>query len=209
MNKKTLKALKESIKKWEKIVSGEGEDRGGENCALCEMFAEDECIDCPVYIKTGEHSCGGTPYIEWRNHQSYHLYTTEEGFVVRCSKCKELAQRELEFLKSLLPEKRQKRKKEKVRKDISISLIPHSDDVSRSEVFEVKEKIQQSLDELGVGYIFQEATRKYEFILKNDVRETVFHSLLTTIRAVTLGREVEAIISYMDEEYKDFIRSGS
>ena len=96
-------------------------------------------------------------------------------------------------------------KKEKVRKDISISLISHSDDVPQSEIFEVKEKLQQSLDELSVGYIFQEDSKEYKFILERGVRETVFHSLLTAIRAVTLGREVEVIISYMDEESKDFI----
>jgi len=93
-------------------------------------------------------------------------------------------------------------KKEKVRKDVSISLIPHSDDVPKSEIFEVKEKLQQSLDEFGVGYIFQEDGKKYKFIFKNDVRETVFHHLLTTVRTITLGRKVEAIISHVDEEYK-------
>jgi len=109
MNKKTLRALKKSIKKWEKIVAGKGKDKGGENCALCKLFAEDECVDCPVYIKTGECGCGDTPYIEWRSHQSYHFYTTEEeAFVVKCPTCKELAQKELEFLKSLLPEEYQK-----------------------------------------------------------------------------------------------------
>jgi len=90
--------------------------------------------------------------------------------------------------------------KEKVRKDVSISFIPHSDDFPKSEIFEVKEKLQQSLDGLGVGYIFQEDGKEYKFILENDVRETVFHHLLTTIRTITLEREIEAIISHMDEE---------
>jgi len=91
-------------------------------------------------------------------------------------------------------------KKEKVRKDISISLIPHSDDVPKSDILEVKEKLQQSLDEFGVKYISNENGKEYKFILENDVRETVFHHLLTTVRMITLEHEVEAIISHMDEE---------
>jgi len=90
--------------------------------------------------------------------------------------------------------------KEKVRKDVSISLVPHSDDVPESDILGVKERLQQSLDGLGVGYIFQEDGKEYKFILENDVRETVFHHLLTTIRTITLEREVEAIISHVDEE---------
>jgi len=105
VNKTTLEALKKSIEKWEKIVAEEGEDRGGENCALCELFAEDECVGCPVYAKTGKTDCKGTPYKDWHEHQRDHFYELEEPLVVRCPKCKEIAQKEVEFLKSLLPNK--------------------------------------------------------------------------------------------------------
>ena len=106
MDKRTLKALKESIKKWEKIVAGKGGDRGGGNCALCELFAEEGCIDCPVYIKTGKCDCSDTPYVEWHDHQTNnHFDGFSEIYKIECPKCKELAQKELEFLKSLLPEK--------------------------------------------------------------------------------------------------------
>jgi len=103
MDKKTLKALKKSIRKWEKIVAGEGEDRGCDNCALCKLFAEYECAGCPVYVETGETSCQGTPFHEWaRHHEEKHLTGVLK---IKCPECKELAQKELEFLKSLLPEK--------------------------------------------------------------------------------------------------------
>lgn len=38
MNSRTLKALKGSIRKWERICNGTGEDRGPRNCPLCELF---------------------------------------------------------------------------------------------------------------------------------------------------------------------------
>ena len=41
MNRKTLTALKGSIKKWEKIVAGTGSDNGYQNCPLCALFVLD------------------------------------------------------------------------------------------------------------------------------------------------------------------------
>jgi len=106
MDKETLGALEKSIEKWEKIVREEGVDEGDDNCALCKLFLKDECIDCPVYAKTKRTGCRGTPYEDWIDHQGNHFYhATEHYYVVRCSECKELAQEELEFLRSLLPEK--------------------------------------------------------------------------------------------------------
>jgi len=104
MKKKTLKAIKKSIEKWEKIVSEKGRDEGDDNCALCGLFLKDECIDCPVYAKTKRKGCRGTPYEDWIDHQGNHFYyANEHYYVVKCPECKELAQKELEFLKSLLP----------------------------------------------------------------------------------------------------------
>ena len=85
MNKKTLKALKGSIEKWEKIVAGEGIDLGTVNCPLCQIFVvpKDSCEGCPVMEKTGESDCYGSPYYDHRP---------------------DSAQDELDFLESLLPE---------------------------------------------------------------------------------------------------------
>lgn len=91
MNKKTLKALKGSIQKWECICMGMIEDNGVDNCPLCLMFYEQECQGCPVKKKTGKIDCRTTPYYSF-----FVLAADEESIddMVRM----------LEFLESLLPE---------------------------------------------------------------------------------------------------------
>jgi len=109
MDKETLGALKESIKKWEDIVGGEGVDRGGDNCALCHLFYKKRCVGCPVYLKTGEPDCRNTPYVEWLIHQveTHNIFIGEIfGYGMVCPVCKERAEAELEFLKSLLPKEK-------------------------------------------------------------------------------------------------------
>ena len=123
MNKETFEALKKSIEKWEKIVAEKGKDLGSDNCALCGLFAtkDRKCVGCPVYMKTGEPLCRETPYIDWLKHHAYRHFNVLLGdcnimftpCVVECPTCKELAQEELEFLKSLLPETQKTKKKEK------------------------------------------------------------------------------------------------
>jgi len=61
MNEHTLAALQESILKWEMIRDGEEVDRGSSNCALCHLFVEDGCVDCPVAEKVKRTLCYGTP----------------------------------------------------------------------------------------------------------------------------------------------------
>ena len=116
MDKKILKALKGSIKKWEDISSGTGVDKAAGNCPLCQLCGEFEegCYNCLVYIKVDRIHCEATPYIEWRNHVAEHLFSKEEDhfnsdgtyshdYKVYCEECAALADKELEFLKSLLP----------------------------------------------------------------------------------------------------------
>lgn len=83
MNDETLKALKASIRKWERIVKGGMEG----DCPLCKMFRdrdiEDDCDGCPVMEKTNRPFCRGTPY--WDDDSPAQ------------------AKAELDFLKSLLP----------------------------------------------------------------------------------------------------------
>ena len=95
MKKKTLKALKGSIKKWEKIVAGTGTDEGLDNCPLCKVFYADfTCQDCPVYKKTGQILCAGSPYTEYAKWE-----------MVDDAKAMKYAKEELKFLRSLLPKK--------------------------------------------------------------------------------------------------------
>ena len=112
MDKKTLKALKGSIQKWEKIVKGKGVDKGSYNCPLCKLFVKYRCVGCPVSLKTKDGSCTGTPYDEWEDHffsehEDYWNDQTDKelGLKCQCDTCREIAQKEVDFLKSLLPGK--------------------------------------------------------------------------------------------------------
>lgn len=99
MTPATLKALRGSIKKWEKIVDGTGCDLGSHNCPLCKLFLTDDgCEGCPVSEKTGKPDCRGSPYIKWTLiHQGWWpLYAD-------MPKERAAAKAELNFLKSLLP----------------------------------------------------------------------------------------------------------
>ena len=102
MDKKTLKALQGSIRKWERIAEGKEVDKGADNCPLCELFYNKICIGCPVEEKVNHVDCRRTPYIGWTEHQKA-KHGEESQFAIKCEKCKELAQKEADFLKSLLP----------------------------------------------------------------------------------------------------------
>lgn len=68
MTPKAKKALEGSIRKWERILIGSGEDHGDTNCPLCKVFNKDNgCRGCPVRNATGKDWCDGTPYIRWLN----------------------------------------------------------------------------------------------------------------------------------------------
>lgn len=125
MDEKTLTALQGSIKKWEAIVAGTGLDAGTINCPLCQEFAdktgdidddtwrEDGCVGCPVAETVGTHSCGRTPYSDWAAYTWDHRndgagVETNHGarhfdYRVFDDKSKDIAQKELDFLRSLLP----------------------------------------------------------------------------------------------------------
>lgn len=89
-----LKALKGSIRKWQKIVDGTGEDRGPDNCPLCQQFFEKNCVGCPVRMATGKPRCGSTPYDDWGCLDTAIAY--DDNAIV-------IAVKELRFLKGLLP----------------------------------------------------------------------------------------------------------
>jgi hypothetical protein len=94
----TLKALKGSIRKWEKIVLGTGRDEGALNCPLCRLFIEDDCIGCPVFERTSKPACGDSPYGDWE-------YLTPRTDVAQDPLQREAAFQMLQFLRELLPEK--------------------------------------------------------------------------------------------------------
>lgn len=111
MKKKTLEALHGSIKEWENIVDGDGVDLGTLNCPLCERFSSAICSTpsrkekCPASIWPAS-GCVDTPYHDWD------LYFVDYPICKRevtSSETKRLAQAELDFLKSLLPNNKQEK----------------------------------------------------------------------------------------------------
>lgn len=110
MDEKTLTALQGSIAKWQRILEG-GIENGYRDCPLCELFFNDDedgdgidtCAGCPVSERAGMDCCSGTPYEEWSNYQWKNRAEREVGSRVFDEKSKQMAQSELDFLKSLLP----------------------------------------------------------------------------------------------------------
>lgn len=105
MDKATLAALKGSIAKWESIAAGTGQDRGCLNCPLCKLFVlgrpfYERCDGCPVMEKTRVSGCRFTPYEEFDDLDSDH---NNLGYAIS-DVAKEVARREVAFLKSLLLE---------------------------------------------------------------------------------------------------------
>lgn len=110
MNKKTAKALEQSIRHWERMAAGsqkkmlnygtgnyEDEEPTEEFCALCRLFTsergDDDCAECPVFKSSNQTSCEGTPYIE--------AYKARNIYGIDSPEFKAAATKEVEFLKSL------------------------------------------------------------------------------------------------------------
>ncbi len=75
LSARQAKALKGSIRKWQRIVNGTGENNGADNCPLCKLYVrrlnpqhiKDDCEGCPIMKVTGLWQCRGTPYYECGN----------------------------------------------------------------------------------------------------------------------------------------------
>lgn len=99
MTPQALVALKESIEHWKRVVASPLTEKiGPEECALCKLFLLNKngllhsCRGCPIYASTGQQFCNGTPYDTCANY----MYIRNFHFLIH-------AQRELDFLISLLP----------------------------------------------------------------------------------------------------------
>lgn len=109
MNKKTLCALRGSIKKWEAILSKKGQDDGHDNCPLCKLFHQrgSDCPKCPVALVSSRTHCIETPYERWMTHHgNVHHPWQAHNLSVQCPACSRIAKAELRFLKSLLPKEK-------------------------------------------------------------------------------------------------------
>ena len=113
MNKEELKALKESIEKWRCIYEEDGFDDGCDNCPLCQLADltdEDStiCETCIIYKKTKTKECKNTPFEKWDKYWDSCDVDVGTGRFVETKKEKQMALKELNFLKSLLPKKESK-----------------------------------------------------------------------------------------------------
>lgn len=112
LTKADIRAIKASIGKWRRVATGEGDERGVRNCALCKLhFLRADplrsCRKCPVYQRTDLQFCGGSPFEDWvALHDTRNLRENAggDGYFAVTKKAKEIAQREVEFLTSLLPD---------------------------------------------------------------------------------------------------------
>lgn len=95
METTTLNALKASIEKWKDIRDGNEIYAGPSNCPLCELFYWYKgCEGCPIRTHTKKRACRDTPIDEWEEREIEQAVTAEDAA---------LAQKEIDFLKSLLP----------------------------------------------------------------------------------------------------------
>ena len=97
--KKGEDPLELSIEKWQDIVNQKRKNPnfGERNCALCEEYGKNNCEGCPVYLKTKAIGCANTPYEDYYEEYEY----GEKDHKTLAA----LAQKELEFLKTLRKKK--------------------------------------------------------------------------------------------------------
>lgn len=115
MEPKTLEALRESIAHWDRLASGNrkpGEMTGVDHCALCALFwtwdkkvDKPSCVGCPVMARTGKKFCTGSPYeAAMEVIEDLEDNGVPDDETLDHPDFKAAAMRELEFLRSLLPE---------------------------------------------------------------------------------------------------------
>ena len=86
MDEKTRGALERSIEHWTRRTRGHSDT----DCALCGLFNNKQyhCRGCPVFERTGQTGCDGTPYWDWVS-------------AATAPQRRKAAKRELDFLISL------------------------------------------------------------------------------------------------------------
>ena len=111
MTEQAKKALKESIEHWRRVASGTmkpDESVGAPHCALCSEFnyskeGHDNCEGCPVFERTAETGCHGSPYEAFEKNM-LNMGDGEFDHWLATDEARTLAAAELAFLESLLPD---------------------------------------------------------------------------------------------------------
>ena len=103
MNKDIIimrEAKEKELTRLKSIVDSFEIDNGADNCPFCELFLDDNCSACPVYLRTGHAFCRLSPYAEWVRHQSEIHYKMQPPYKIECDVCKERIQKVYEFIQS-------------------------------------------------------------------------------------------------------------
>jgi len=95
-------ALDSTIGKWEDMAAGKETDLRYKRDPLCEMYWNDACVPCPIWLKTKKKVCRGTPFIKWRDHHVL-KHPNEDMMMVHCRECEKLARKQIRFLRGLKP----------------------------------------------------------------------------------------------------------
>jgi hypothetical protein len=115
MNPKILKALKESIKHWQRLATGTrllDEGMYGEDCALCNICyrhawtSADMCPTCPIAQRLGMGACKAGPWVDCCDFKKH--FDGEEDGLYQQPEFQKRAHRMLQFLQSLLPSAKSK-----------------------------------------------------------------------------------------------------
>jgi hypothetical protein len=108
MPTETLKALKASIRHWERMRKDwTSEKPSADNCPLCRMFngetteEVERCVGCPVAEFTNAELCLNTPYNA--AHDIYSFVRLHDDSTAAVAAWRKAAAKEIKFLKSLLP----------------------------------------------------------------------------------------------------------
>lgn len=102
MTPEAAAALEASIEKWERNARADHPDEvelGPKTCPLCQLFWEDDCVDCPVAASTRLQFCEDTPY-EWCEDSAERWENYPDSKDLR-EAFREAAEEEVAFLKSL------------------------------------------------------------------------------------------------------------
>ena len=98
MNK--IRVMEASVRKWERIIAGDGADGGVLDCPPCRLFYVLICIGCPISEYTGEKFCKGSPYIAWYRHQvDEHAKMRRK---IYCEECRRLAIEMRDFMQEIV-----------------------------------------------------------------------------------------------------------
>ena len=93
-SKTQIRALKRSIKKWERILAGKEGDHAYHNCACCKLYIHRVCSNCPIKIITGDRNCTNTAWDKWAYHitKVHNMSPHGKPVYIQCEECEPLVE---------------------------------------------------------------------------------------------------------------------